>query len=186
MIRGIAWSPALLLLSAMLIHASVPSLLPYDRIAILENGQVWRMLTGHWVHAGWLHGAINISALLLLERLDHPPQKARALLIDMLMMALATSVLLLVFVPDLVQYTGFSGVLHGLWAQSGIRRLKTPQRWQGIIMLTALMAKLLVEYGGNTSGNWSDIPVIPESHLLGAIAGLMIAVVKQQKSRRMP
>lgn len=177
-----AWTPALLILGAMLLDEALPGLLHYERAAILEDGQLWRMLSGHWVHASWLHCAMNIAALLLLQTLEPSKQPIQETLMGMLIMALATSVLLLILVPDLAQYTGFSAVLHGLWAQSGIRRLGTPQRWQGAMMLALLMAKLLAEYGGNTSGQWSGLRVIPESHLLGAIAGVLIASLKKPAS----
>ena len=39
--------------------------LQYQRHAI-EHGQVWRLLTGHWVHLGATHFLLNLFGLLLL------------------------------------------------------------------------------------------------------------------------
>ena len=40
------------------------ALLKYDRLAI-EGGDWWRLITGHFVHLGLSHLALNIAGLLL-------------------------------------------------------------------------------------------------------------------------
>ena len=43
-------------------------LLRYDRFAI-ASGELWRLVSGHFVHLAWSHFALNAAALILVSYL---------------------------------------------------------------------------------------------------------------------
>ena len=86
----------------------------YDRAAI-RAGDWWRLLTGHLVHAGWLHMVFNLAALLILGGLLNvtPPRPAGTATV-MAVLFVSTGLGLFLGLPDIQRYSGLSGVLHGL------------------------------------------------------------------------
>ena len=46
------------------VEAPVREALAYDRDAV-QAGQLWRLLTGHFVYLGWTHLALNLAGLAL-------------------------------------------------------------------------------------------------------------------------
>lgn len=87
--------------------------LRYDRTAIL-GGQLWRLLTGHLVHLGWVHYALNTVGVCLCLLLAPALFRGRWWWLQLMMLALGISLLLLVFEPRLPNYAGLSGVVYGL------------------------------------------------------------------------
>ncbi|MHC4958470.1 MAG: rhombosortase [Planctomycetota bacterium] len=83
--------------------------LRYDREAVV-HGQVWRLLSCHLAHDGLLHLAQNVATLLALGVFFHDKAVRPAVV---LASALAVSLGILVFCPDVPYYVGFSGALHG-------------------------------------------------------------------------
>ena len=58
-------SLAAVALIAYMALGAAPEAWIYDRVAI-GGGEVWRLVTGHWVHTDSWHALWNIAALLLL------------------------------------------------------------------------------------------------------------------------
>ncbi|MCU7812765.1 MAG: hypothetical protein KZQ77_16290, partial [Candidatus Thiodiazotropha sp. (ex Notomyrtea botanica)] len=54
-----------LALTGYLILGAAPEIWVFDRAAI-GKGEVWRLVTGHWVHSDFEHALWDISALGLL------------------------------------------------------------------------------------------------------------------------
>ena len=50
---------------AYLFFGAAPEVLVFDRDAI-THGELWRLVTGHWVHSDLEHAIWDITALLLL------------------------------------------------------------------------------------------------------------------------
>jgi rhomboid family GlyGly-CTERM serine protease len=86
--------------------------------AALAQGQLWRALTGHVLHLGWTHMALNLAGLWLCCALAGLGMSGRQLLSRLLVLALGVSVLLYGLSPQVSDYVGLSGVLYGLllWA----------------------------------------------------------------------
>ena len=88
--------------------------LRYDRHAVLQ-GELWRLWTGHLIHLGWMHWALNACGLVLCGVLADAPPKPRTLLRQVFVLSLAISVLFVLLLPTLSYYVGLSGVLYGLF-----------------------------------------------------------------------
>jgi rhomboid family GlyGly-CTERM serine protease len=153
--------------------------LRFDRSAILD-GEAWRLLSGHFVHLGWPHYAMNMAALVLIWLLFRRQWTSAEFALVVGAGALAISVGLLCWQLQLDYYVGFSGVLHGLFMFGAVRALRKPPRLEAALLLGALLFKLGWErWNGALPGSaqWAGGAVIVEAHLYGAIAGLVLALL---------
>ncbi len=162
-----------LCLLILLLPDSWQQMLRYENTAI-GNGEVWRLFSAHLVHLGWPHLLLNLLAFWLILELFFLAN--RRLTLRLLLLALGTSLGLLLFSPHVGWYVGFSGVLHGLLALALLDRvLISPQ--SSVIMLALLAGKLLWEQlQGPLPGSVSltQGSVIVDAHLYGAIAGAVV------------
>lgn len=146
----------------------------YER-AGLAAGEYWRLLTGHLVHLGWEHLAMNVAALLVMAVLFEGVLKTRHWLQSVVVAALAIDAGLYWLDAEVVWYVGLSGVLHGILAAGGLA-LWRRRAAVGPLILAALLAKLVwehwrgpVPFSESTAGG----PVIVAAHLFGAAGGLV-------------
>ena len=64
-----SWLPGLAVLIAVLLALTGDwgrELFRYDRLAI-SSGELWRLISGHFVHLGWSHFALNTVGLVLIS-----------------------------------------------------------------------------------------------------------------------
>lgn len=150
--------------------------LVYDRGQIL-GGQLWRVVTGHWVHFSASHLFWNLVILIpagvWLER-RAPSVFCRTLLLS----PLAISVALLAFAPSLAKYAGISGVASAVLVALAVHGFRTEPRvrlfWLGVLVLFA--AKVGFEAFGHGPLNpelaTRGIASVPLAHLVGAVVGV--------------
>ncbi|HSW33865.1 MAG TPA: rhombosortase [Steroidobacteraceae bacterium] len=180
-------------LSALLlaIYFVVPGAAPawrYDRAAILD-GEAWRLVTGHLLHADVHHLGWNVFGVLLVWFLfarDYTPRQWLAIL---LASTAVTSAGFLLLEPELEWYVGFSGVLHGCMAAglvAWLRSTRDPLTW---LVAGLFAAKLAWEHFQGalpfTAGTLS-LPVVHEAHTYGAIGGVLAAfwLGRERRSRQ--
>ena len=146
----------------------------YDRSG-LEGGQWWRLVSGHLVHLGWSHLALNLAALWLLVALRRMPLSSRQWLGMLGCAMLMVDVGLYLFDGEVGWYVGLSGALHGVALVIGLQLWRT-DRGAGGLLVIALMGKLAAEQLFGASA-WSIAasggPVVVAAHLYGAIGGLL-------------
>lgn len=148
--------------------------LSFDR-AGLEAGEGWRLLTGHLVHLGPYHAALNLIGLVALLLLCPAPQPAHEWFRRVLLLSLATSAALYLFVPTIANYVGFSGVLHGLFLL-GLLPMALRRDWIAIACLAYLIFKLVWEQlmGAPLSDEQAiGGRVVTQAHLFGTLAALI-------------
>jgi rhomboid family GlyGly-CTERM serine protease len=172
---------------AIFIFPGIDSWLVYDRSAILK-GQLWRLITGQWVHfstshlvydtlafgiAGWMIESSDCSHFGWLCGIS----------------PVAIGIGLLAFEPQLVICSGLSGMATGavvflaLWGlgERGI------WRWVCLLVLTAIIGKIAIE---TLTGHFiflkledPSIALVPASHIIGGLTALVVyAWSKAQKS----
>ena len=152
--------------------------LRYDRDAILA-GQLWRLLTGHLVHLGGSHLAMNLVGLALIWMLFGRLMSTTAWLATLLSSALTVSLGLLIFNPGLMWYVGLSGVLHGMFLAGAILSIVSGYRAE-ILLLGFIVAKLTWEQWVGPLPGSAEVAggdVVVDAHLYGAIAGVIVALV---------
>ena len=179
MIPGVRLSGAAVFSAAAIVVIVVTQLggpaaiewLRWDRAALAEF-EWWRLWTGHLIHASWPHVGLNAFGLVLIAWLFPEPHSARWHLLRFMWLALATSMMMWWWVPDLDWYVGMSGVLHGSFVM-GLWWLFRQGDRLAFVLLVLLAGKLLLEhfYGPVTSDEeLVGVPVLTQAHSFGAIA----------------
>lgn len=158
-------------------------LLRYERAAVLERGQWWRLISGQFVHLGAAHLAGNLAAWVLLVALCVTAPGLRAVLLGGAGGLLGTGLGLLLLAPSVHWYAGLSGALHGV-AVGAALTVALARPLPGIALLAVIVAKLVVEtaFGGlpGTPALPDGARVVTEAHLWGGVGGgvaIAIAVV---------
>jgi len=155
--------------------------LRYQRDAILA-GDLWRLITAHLVHLGWVHTLMNLLALLLILGLFGTQERPRQWWFAGVFCALMISFGFLVFEPKLAYYAGLSGTIHGLllWVLLRLVLLAPDQRKTATLLIIALLGKLMYEHSPWYSPDYlqtqMQAPVIVNAHLYGALAGGALAL----------
>lgn len=147
----------------------------YDREA-LAHLQLWRGLTAHLVHLSWRHALLNCAGLTVLWALFAREFTARRWLWILALGALAIDCGLWFLHPSVVWYVGASGVLHSAWAAGAYAAYRRGDGMGAVIMLL-LIIKLVYEHQAGVSVFEGELPLVSEAHLLGALGGLIGALL---------
>jgi len=157
----------------------------------LAAREPWRLLTGHFVHLGFLHALLNCVALVLVGRLFADRLTARGFFGILGIAPILISILFLVAIPDLHWYRGLSGVLHALFFAGCVVWIAATTgraRWLPIAALIGGTAKVLIEQPSDGSfpiHEFLRAAVVPQAHLIGAIVGTAAGlVIRRQRVRR--
>ena len=174
------------MLAIMLGGETAAAALRYERAAVLR-GELWRLLSGHVVHADWTHLTWNVLGLLLVWVLFAGEYTVGGWLALMLASTAAIGLGFLTFEPELAWYVGLSGVLHGLMAAGLVAWLHTRRDPLTLVVAAVFLAKLAWEhvYGPLpfTAGSLS-VPIVHEAHSYGAIGGTVCALVMRKRGTR--
>ena len=150
----------------------------YDRINLVD-GEHWRWLTGHLVHAGWSHAWLNLAGLwgvwfLFKERLG-----GRAGWWIAIVSILVMDTGFWFRDTQLGWYVGLSGLLHGFFTAGALDEF-----WRGVRggawLLLGVVAKLAYEQAFGAlpmTAEASGGPVWVNSHLYGALGGVVATLV---------
>ncbi|WP_373987630.1 rhombosortase [Duganella sp. BuS-21] len=159
-------------------------LLEYDRHAILA-GEVWRLWSCHLVHYSAQHALIDFATAAAAGAVALPALGWRRLCLILALTAPLIATGLLLLAPDCLYYRGASGlaVLLVVLAAGTLWPRACPRARVALVLLgAALAAKIAAEALGYAAG-WSDLPsdvvVVWQSHLIGAILGAILAAVKK-------
>ena len=154
------------------------SLLVYDRAAIL-SGEVWRLLTGNWVHFSASHLLYDLLALgiagWIIERRGYPYFGHLCAL-----SALGIGTVLLAGSPEVQSYGGLSGVATGAIIYLALHGLKEPGPWRWIcvaaLVLTvgkALLESMTGRFIIQAAGSAPFVP-LPLSHVVGGLTASLL------------
>jgi len=177
--RGL-WLLGLLVLSVVLLSLGAEPTrvaLRYDRSAVLDAHEYWRLLTGHLVHGSFTHMALNLAGLGLMAMLfPHHYSLTGWLLISGLSIV-AIDAGFVWSEPQLTWYVGLSGVLHGVLAAGATAWWRYESRGLALALTLILLAKMAWEQTQGALPLSGDMPVIVDAHLYGAIGGLLASAL---------
>lgn len=143
----------------------------------LQQGQLWRLLTAHWVHASMHHALLNLASLIGILWLLPELRSPRRLLGVLLVSSLWISISLWHWYPHIRLYLGFSGVFYALLASGTMLIWPSPL---GRLLALFLLLKVIWEQTLGPmpfSVGLSDGKVAIEAHLHGVISGSLVGLL---------
>jgi rhomboid family GlyGly-CTERM serine protease len=181
-----AWLAAGLvsLASAALQIAGWRSALAWDRDA-LANGELWRLVSGHFVHLGWTHWLLNLAGLALIAWIVGRAWDWRGWLVVSAVSIAVMGAGFWFFNPGLEWYVGLSGLLHGLLAAGLVAGIRGREA-ESVVLATLVSGKLVWEQlAGPLPGSESASggTVIVDAHLYGAMGGVLATLLMWRRVR---
>ena len=170
--------------------------LQYERAAV-ARGEIWRLLTGHWTHAGFEHLFWDALMLAVLGALCEGIHR-RAFVACVLGSAMAIALLLWVFLPEFEIYRGLSGIdsaLFMLLAVTVLRAKLRAREWRwaaatvGFLLL--FVAKTAFEFGTGATvfvdSAATGMTPVPLAHVAGMVVGVAVALaLGRRRAARQP
>lgn len=173
--------PAVLIISSGIIELfgdSGRSFLQFDRAAI-SAGELWRLISGHFVHLGPNHFFLNAFGLVLVWFLVGMRFRLRQWLIVIAVSIAGIDAGLWFFDAQLTWYVGMSGFLHGMLAAGIVKGFPAIPREAmliGVVVVVKIMFEQLVgPLPGSEQSAGGDVVV--NAHLYGVLAGVVTAAV---------
>lgn len=164
------------------------ALLIYDRTAI-SDGELWRLMSGNFVHHSASHFVYNLVPLLIAGLLIEIQRHRHFVALCLISGALIGAALYL-GKPEITVFGGLSGIvtaavtflcLHGL-DKAGA------WRWLCLAVLIILAAKISAELAFGSSfllgAEPQNFVPVPESHVIGAATALLLFLWTKHKSLR--
>lgn len=177
-----AWlTPLIVLLISIVVFflpETVSQSLVFDRHDI-ANGEIWRLLTGHFDHTNLNHMLLNLAGLVMLWALHGDHYRHGLFTGVFLTSAIVCSLGIYFFDPDMTRYVGLSGVLHGLFVFGAIADIKQGDK-TGYLLLLGVTAKVIYEQIAGASADMVELigsDVAIDAHLFGAIGGLFAGLL---------
>jgi rhomboid family GlyGly-CTERM serine protease len=162
-----------------LIDANILNNLRYERLSISSH-EYWRLITAHLIHLNLIHTLMNSAALFILIFVFWGDIKGKFDVINFIACIIMIDVGLFFLQPELTNYVGFSGILHGLFAYYFIKTINK-FKISSCFGIALLIAKLLWEQSplADTSMTASYIGgnVATAAHLYGGITGLISGIL---------
>ncbi len=149
--------------------------LQYER-ELIRQGEVWRLLTGHFTHSNYFHLLLNCGGIVLIWALHGEYYTRGQYLAYLAILSLYSSAALYIFYGQNEIYHGLSGILHGVIIIGALidceKKYKT-----GYLLFIGVWLKIIWEqYSGPDPqiGELIDARVATEAHLIGVIAGILV------------
>ncbi len=157
--------------------------LAYHR-ALIENQEYWRLLTGGLVHANTAHLLLNIAGLFCLLMLYEHQITTQVWCGISLLLVFCVNIAIYVLLPSTEFYLGFSGALHGLYTWYSIVEWARKRSWFPVCVILLLMIKLGIDAlsGNNLSSEIIGMRVHWQSHWIGSLAGVVLALAYKRKA----
>ncbi len=171
--------PLILIISILtLLGDTGREIFQYNR-AHMENGEVWRIITGHFVHSGIEHTLLNLSGVCIFAFLFEDNSTSLKWWITLLAMMVLSSAAYYVIDSHIHWYVGLSGVLHGFFILGAIGEWHN-DKVISVVVLAAMIGKLIYGqvYGPPAStAEMIGVPVYENAHFFGGILALIIGTV---------
>lgn len=168
----------LVLLLVFILPEPVKLLLTYER-ELIDQGQVWRLLTGQWVHWGFGHFAMNVAGVYLLWLLFAEYAQGSRYTLAIMGVALSSNLGMYLFDTQVAYYVGFSGTVYGLFAWGAVQdvRCKAPFGWLLLISVCAKVAYDMFVGAVSLGGTGADVLAV-SAHFYGVLAGVALGLLQ--------
>jgi rhomboid family GlyGly-CTERM serine protease len=151
-------------------------LLVFDKTAVTQ-GEYWRLLSGHFTHSSFSHAVWDIIAFSA-SLVWLATYSTRALIPSVVAGVLLVNILLLSNGSPINYYCGLSGILFSPLIAAAYLHAKHHKNVMGVMPLLLIVIKLIADLITQetvfVNTQWQ---AYPESHLMGAVAGLFVVGV---------
>ena len=176
---------AALCLLGLILGEPLKDLLRYKRSGIAA-GELYRLVSGHFVHLGVGHTLLNVFGLGLVWVLVGGAYTVGRWIVVLAIVVAAIDLGFWYLLPSLDWYVGLSGVLHGLLVAGlvgSIRQRPLESIVLGLIIAAKLAYEMII---GPMPGSAEAAggAVIVEAHFYGALGGLISGVLLSIRARR--
>jgi rhomboid family GlyGly-CTERM serine protease len=165
---------ALLLSLVFILPKPFLSGLLFERDA-LDAGQLWRLISGQFIHLTLTHLILNIAGVMLIWLLfaEHTASWRYLWLLPLL--ALGSSTGMWLFAPQIANYVGFSGVLYGLFTWGALQDVMQRQPFARVLLFV-IIAKASYEFifSPLQFTPISANPLATAAHFFGVFSALLI------------
>ena len=184
--RLIPWGSLLLTFFVIIIwlFPEMTLLMQFDRTQISE-GQIWRILSGHFTHWSTNHLFWDLLVFVILGSICEKINK-KNYFACLILSTICISMGVLAFLPDMELYRGLSGIDSALFVLLMVEILKRKYKeksfvWVFFIIFGFLcfIGKLLFEIisGSTIFVESSGVMVpVPLAHLIGGFAGILSSI----------
>ncbi len=165
-------------LIAFIFDNSLSESLVYQR-SLVNQGELWRVFSGHFFHTNAFHFLLNGAAVIMLWALHGHFYTIKTYSFVFIISALICAIGIHWFSLDINQYVGLSGVLHGLFIWGAIVDIKAKEK-TGYLLLFGILLKLAHEqfYGASEDvASLIGANVAINAHLWGAIGGVIAILI---------
>ncbi|KGJ89858.1 rhombosortase [Colwellia psychrerythraea] len=169
-------SVAFIAILTFVFDSSIADLFVYQH-QLISQGELWRTFTGHFFHTNGFHLLFNLAALILLWALHGHFYSLKNYSLLFITSALICSAGLYYLSPDIRQYVGLSGVLHGIFVFGAIMDIRHQDK-TGYLLFIGVWLKIAHEqfYGASKQvSTLINASVAIDAHLWGAIGGLIFS-----------
>ena len=170
--------PLLVILIAVIAFLFESNLFHYQR-NLFESGELWRVFTSHFLHTNFNHFILNISAVALLWALHGQFYSFINYLVVFIFSAITTTLGVHFYSPEITQYVGLSGVLHGIFIWGALKDIENKDK-TGYLLLVGIIGKVLYEQVVGPSKDIAELisaTVAIDAHLWGTIGGALIGLI---------
>ena len=168
-----------IVLAALVLLIGAPELLGGEALrvagrferAAIADGEVWRLLTGHFVHLDRAHALANAAGAVLIWALVGTAFSAGRWLAVVAFSIVGTSIGLWFVQPELGWYVGASGFLHGLLVAGALRNAFASEPLSRVVLGVVAVKLLWEQFVGPMSTTGDGVSVVVDAHLFGALSG---------------
>lgn len=162
---------------AYLFDEQIANSLVYQR-DLIAHGQLWRIISAHFLHTNGMHLLLNLSGLIMLWALHGHFYSVSNYSLLFLSSVIICSLGMYTFSPDIQQYVGLSGVLHGIFVFGAIMDIRHKDK-TGYLLFIGVWLKIAHEqfYGASEEvSSLIEANVAIDAHLWGALGGLLFSL----------
>lgn len=184
------WWFSLIVMAVIIITAFFPQTLVHKLALVhdaVSNGEVWRLLTSQFVHLGGNHMLLNLVGYLIIAasfREDISPKEEA---ISLLICCCGVGLGIYWFNPEITWYVGLSGAIYGILTHFliiGWKRSPFLSLFFGVYLIGKFIYEQLIAGPDTFTADVIGGLVAIDSHLYGAITGLVIGITALQLRKK--
>ena len=145
---------------------------------LFESGDLWRGISSHFLHTNFNHLILNLVAVVLLWALHGQFYTFANYTVVFIFSAIMATLGIHFFSPEINQYVGLSGVLHGFFIWGAFKDIEHKDK-TGYLLLLGVLGKVIYEQivGPNQEvASLINATVAIDAHLWGMIGGAFVGV----------